>query len=319
MHAERNRKAAATSFTELSYLGYGEYGAAMNMALDEAMRERSSETGAMLVRFYDFKRKSVIYSKFDDASIIKRENADGIEITRRESGGRPIYLSSNVLCYSIAIPERQDGGSDDTEYGVHQRYGRIMADTIAWVAGMGSNELELPGRSSIRFMGEPLAGHAQWRSGFNKGPTLYHGIIVVAPWDAEEIGRIWNIDKKELGRIAGLPSVMGIARRGLGSVAETKLEIVNTFLALIGKRDAVPDTNEDGLLLSRAARLAADKYANDSWVFPRLDSEESERRTIREQRLRNVPFCILWEDSQKPPKVNPRLAESDSEKQVHEA
>lgn len=270
------------------FLGRGTYDAPTNVALDEAMAERSAKTGNTLLRLYDFQTPSIILCEFDSTECLKLDNIGDVRITRRMSSGRPIYVSSNVLCYAVSVPHTKIEGQDNSLRDVHLRYGSLAADAIAEVAGIDRAELTLPRTSSIRFDGKPIAGHAQhWVQGRS---LLYHGIITVAPWDTIEIDRLWRLEKDDLNRIAQLPSVIGIAKRKLGSLEETKTELTNAIVRTLSGGDFVNSREvEMETLLSRAAQLSKETYGNMEWIL-RPDAT----------RVHNSPFCILWEENETP-------------------
>ncbi len=273
------------------FLGYGKYDAATNMAIDEAMQEYSQKNNVTLIRFYDFQHKSIILGAFDNPDCLKLENSSGVDITRRKSGGRPIYISANVLCYSISVPKENNTGQENTPSEVHKMYGNLAADGIAKVAGIDRSELTLPRTSSIRFRENPIAGHAQsWLMGKS---MLYHGIIVVAPWDIAEIDNLWKLNENELQRIAALPSVIGISKNKLNGIDETKKELVKAILESVSGGEFEIDSENKNMkeILERARDLSMETYRKGSWIF-----------APHETRIQNVPFCILWEEDQKPQK-----------------
>lgn len=88
----------------LSNFGYGRYSAQMNMAIDEALFSLSCASKKFFVRFYDFSRPSVILAVFDSPNNFVGDSNDSIDITRRITSGKPIYIDDNALAYCITGP-----------------------------------------------------------------------------------------------------------------------------------------------------------------------------------------------------------------------
>ncbi len=274
--------------SRMNFLGYGVYSAAMNMAMDEAMAAESASTGNSFLRFYDFERPSIILCEFDSIDCLRLDNIDGIDITRRKSGGRPLYLSDNSISYSVSMHLDNADSWANSLHEVHMKFGGLVADAIAKVAGIDRNELTLPRTSSIRFKGRSLAGHAQHLSPGKS--LLYQGLIVIEPWDVQAIDRMWHLEREDLDMIAELPSIRSIARRQLGSSDEIKRELIEAITASLSHGNLVgTEKREKDSLLESAETLAKETYANNGWVLSRTPS-----------RVHKAPFCMLWEENQTP-------------------
>ncbi len=269
--------------TAMKFLGYGKYDAAMNMAIDEAMALRSAATNESFIRFYDFTRPSVILASNDDPKCLRQENLGGIDVTRRKSGGRPIFIDSNILSYSLSVPLGNDTEWASSLKDVHQRFGRLTADAIARIAGIDGSLLQLPRTSSIRYNGNPIAGHGQYLVPGRF--LLYHGVIVVAPWDIERLSKAINISDHDLHRIEMLPCVVDFINEPI-DVSALKDHLVEDVLLSLSAGKFASANGESSEILAGARQLRQEVYANRDWVF-REDA----------QRVHNVPFCILWEEN----------------------
>ncbi|MCL4388736.1 hypothetical protein M1408_02835, partial [Candidatus Marsarchaeota archaeon] len=99
--------------------GYSRNSAAKNMALDEALKELSAKTANTYIRFYDFERDSVILAASDDPGSIRDRSR--VEVTRRETGGKTIYVGENTLAYSISGPLDDNAAGTGPE-ALHRKY-----------------------------------------------------------------------------------------------------------------------------------------------------------------------------------------------------
>ncbi len=279
--------------TATTSLGYGRYGAAMNMAIDEAMSLESAQSGRIFLRFYDFTKPSIILCEHDSKECLKLDNLDGVDITRRKTGGRPLYVTDNSLEYAVAIPISEKDGWAGSLHDVHTRFGGLAADAIASVAGIGREELSLPRTSSIRFNGRSLAGHAQR---LTPGQfLLYEGLVVVEPYDVGAIDKLWRLEKEDLDRIGQLPSIRSIARRKLGTTQDIKDQLMDTMTqALTGGSFEHAQQSTSASILASAERLSRQLYGNPEWVMSDQPS-----------RTHKSPFCMLWEENESPRQRNP--------------
>ncbi len=293
--ASKGMSAVKSIGAELVYLGYGRHGAAMNMAIDEAMMRHAEKERKFFIRFYDFSRPTVVLATSDSAKNIKNTDA-GIEFTRRVSAGKPIYIDDNVLSYSITGPAGHEQVKDPVV--THYYLGSATAEALEATIGSG-HRIELGSAPtgkipySIRAAGgEPIAGHGQFG---HKGPSfLYHGVIAVGKWDAEAINSAINLKEDHYRRIKALPYVSGLAGN-VRSVAEHKRVLMQNMRDAFRRRfAAVSEANAEELsaMLAYARKALVEGhgmgrehgYESNEWLF-RKDIALKE----------DSSFCLLYE------------------------
>ncbi|MGI0100680.1 MAG: lipoate--protein ligase family protein [Candidatus Micrarchaeaceae archaeon] len=265
----------------VSMFGYDVFGAAMNMAIDEAMLELSERTRRSFIRFYNFKRPSIILSSSDHADNIRIENIDGIDVSRRKTGGKPIYLDKNTLSYSIT---GIGAGSDYFKIpeSLHKELGSIIATSIRDMVDP-SVSIGLGRYYSIRANGMPIAGHGQLVRASNA--FLYHGVIAVCKWDHESINHLLRLVPYDYNSLKSLPSIDSISK-SMGMDADYyKEQIIKSMLMGFsenGKADMIGNDDRDAIL-KRAVELSAE-YSDPKYIFRKDGKLKLSSR-----------FCLLWE------------------------
>ncbi len=278
MQSLQKRKENPFGSSRIVLFGYDTFSAAQNMAIDEILKERADKEDRFFIRFYDVAKPSVILGSGDHYDVIKSGSADGCDVSRRMTGGRPIYLDRNTLQYSIAGPLH--GSVDPFPREMHKRFGSILADAIAGLIG-GSHEISMPRSSSIRIDGKPIAGHGQSIS--PNRSFLYHGVVVIRPWDLSMIDALLHVDRKDFTELGTLPNLHDL--RGTKRTAVDKEDLISAMMARlpVGQLEVI-GTAEREAILESSTLLSAEKYANARWVF---------RDDI--QLRRDTRFCILYE------------------------
>jgi|GEM_PF-492141 hypothetical protein len=270
---------------DICYFGYDKLSAGRNMAIDEVLLGRADTEEKFFLRFYDVERPSVILSRNDHYSVIKEE-AEDFDVCRRISGGGPIYLDGNTFQYSITGPLRAGNPLNKNRLWpaeeIHRNLGPMLADAINDIVG-GTQEMVLGRTSSVRVWNRPVAAH-----GHSVRPNhsfLYHGVIVVYPWDVKRIGRLLNMTDADYHEISTLPNIKELAVDGSGQVPYKDL----LRSGLLGKFPKEKLCNisqvERDTILNDSELLYQDYCRNKEWIY----NEDGKL-------IRNSRFCILFND-----------------------
>ena len=189
------------------YFGFDRFSAAKNMAIDEALEKQSSEAKNAYIRFYDFEKPSVILSYSDSKRCLRSEAFDekSIEISRRQSGGKPIYVDDNVLAYSIISPLSDSNKEFESTTRIHHYFGSRIIKAINAFTNIGSDRVSLGNVYSIRIDGRPIAGHAQ--SHTLSRSFFYHGVLAIGKWDAERINKFLDIRREDYDDLKSSPCI----------------------------------------------------------------------------------------------------------------
>ena len=254
--------------------GYSRNSAAKNMALDEALKELSEKTGRIYIRFYDFYRDSVILSASDDPGSIRDRSR--VEVTRRETGGKTIYVGENTLAYSIAGPLNGDSSVSGPE-ALHRKYSSIALGGISDIIGSAA-KVSLGGVYAINVDGMPIAGHAQ---SIGLGHSfLYHGVVAVSRWDSERIREVMNFPESDYEKIGMLPALSDFAKER-GDAGKRRL--MENMLRRVEAKS--PSEEEKRKAEELASRFCSEKYMNGEWI-------EGRGRRLKT----GARFCLLYPD-----------------------
>lgn len=233
----------------------GTYDAATNLALDEVMLDRAAD-GDRTVRVYGFERPSVILARNESPADV-REWRDGVDYTRRDTGGSVIYCDDNALFYSVAAPA--DGAFPERLHRDHYgpRIARALAD-----AGVPEDRLGVGEHFSVRIDGGTVSGNSQRLA---DGAVLYHGVLAVEPWDTDHLAELVRLRERDGERerdfIAGLP---GVADHAPGSPDEVADRVERALVERL-TGGAYGERPLDGAL-EAAEEIADEKYRSDGWV-----------------------------------------------------
>ncbi|MGC8687431.1 MAG: lipoate--protein ligase family protein [Candidatus Micrarchaeia archaeon] len=264
---------------EALYFGYDTEEAATNMAVDEVLEGIAAATGHTFLRFYDTPRNAIVLSISDHPSVIKGSD-EKIEISRRITGGKPIFLGSNTLSYSIEgsidlIAGESKGSMLSNPNILHNVLGTHILEALKKVTGLGSDRMALGDVYSVTVDGKPIVGHAQHLSAKS---FIYHGVIAIDKWDAEFIKQRLVLREGDFERISSLPYVKEFSSLDTQTLKRMIIEeMIKTFdLKSINAK-------EKNVVMERAKELRANVYANSKWV---LRSDEGLKK--------NATFCFLY-------------------------
>jgi len=213
------------------------YSAAMNMAIDEALLEYTTNPA---IRFYRWQSPALSFGysgRFTDVASHQAER----DLVRRWTGGGIVFHGKD-LTYSIAIPV-EEPAFGESSMSIYEKIHRALADALEETGrqpvltahadtdrGTGVNDardscFENPVRADVMIDGKKVAGAAQRRT--------RRGLL-------------------QQGSIQGVDLENGLARRFVQALS--------------------PDYNErklDDKILNRARELAEQKYSTDAWLLKR--------------------------------------------------
>lgn len=269
------------------FFGRDTLNAGMNMAVDEALMMRSAFDKKFYLRFYDFERPSIILSRFDPHTAIK--NADGADVCRRLSGGRPLYMDQNMLGYTVTGPMSKE--TLDLTYSIdtlHRVIGPMLAGAISEIIENG-HEVTLGGSSSIRVDNRRIVGNAYAMGhselDFKNSAFIYHGVVVTAPWNGDLIGKLLNLTDEDCRQISSLPNL-----RDLSVEKESpefyKKRVIEGFVGRFPKSNFENASESDkSKIFEEANELYKSRYSQSWWIYNQKVKPDDD-----------VRFCILYED-----------------------
>ncbi len=267
------------------FFGYDRFGASKNMAIDEVLKETAESEHTNFIRFFDFLNPTIILSISDSPKCIKEKAySESVEISRRRSGGKPIYIDNNVIAYTITGVNLE--GNEELKYAdrVHNYFGKRIIKSIEEITHVDASRIAIGEHFAIKVDGKPIAGHAQ-----NIKPErafFYHGVLAVADWDSASIEKFLRIPEKDLNELHGLPSLLGITQAKM-SLQEAKGRIVERMLANITDGNYYKMGKEEkDKIITEADKLVKEKYDTKDWIL------RSDTANLNEESR----FCLLYHD-----------------------
>ena len=248
--------------SNIIYLGNSKNNVFENMAIDEALMEIAEKENKFFFRTYDFNKDSIILASSDSPNNIKVIDKN-IEVTRRISGGKPIYIDKNVFSYSFIGPlnknsELQNG--DD----IHKFFGSMILNAIKEIS-TSENNIELGKAYAIKVNNKPIAGHGQ-----HIGRThafLYHGVMAIGPWDADKINRYLKLIRSDYEYLKDLPSINKIAKIQKMDNEYYKNEITRRIVKTLNHHfksvETISDIDKKNLEILK--NIKVEKYKSESW------------------------------------------------------
>ncbi|MCL4383289.1 hypothetical protein M1278_01480 [Candidatus Marsarchaeota archaeon] len=276
----------------LVYFGFDEFNAPKNMAIDEVLKKDAEITGNTYIRFYDFKKPSIILSYSDSRECLRKEafNEPSIEITRRSSGGKPIYIDNNILAYSIIGSLNKSNKEFESTAKVHKFFGSHIINAINNITKFDIKRINLGDVYSIRIDGKPIAGHAQF-------PTLsrsffYHGVLAIGKWDAENINKFLNITKQDYENLKLAPCIKDLFKDNankinINEISAIKIKLADLILKFISNNNYKNiEKNKKASIIKEAELLVKIKYSKPTW----LENSSSGIKLKNDSR-----FCLLYD------------------------
>ncbi len=275
------------------YFGYDRFSAAKNMAIDEILKNKCEKDNKIYIRFYDFEKPCVILSYSDSKECLRKDAYENkeIEISRRQSGGKPIYIDSNILAYSIIGSLNKDTTEFASTTSVHNYFGAFIADAINKTVKIDRQRITLGNVYSIKIDGKPVAGHAQF-------PTLshsffYHGVLAVGKWDALKINTLLNLSEADFDALKASPCITDLLKTDkdingdISTIEKIKQNLAKTILELISDNKYQEiNSKEKSIIVSNAENLAYSKYFTKEWI-------EKSSKGIKLKK--DSRFCLLYE------------------------
>ena len=242
------------------------------MAYDEVAAETVAEGGPATVRLYRWTPSTVSLGYANDADIIDWEfcAANGIDVTRRATGGGAIYHDGvGEVAYSIIAPKADLPGDVTASYrqllepvlsafeaaGAEVRFAPEPSESL-WQPMCYLRGLD-PAHDLVGPDGRKVAGNAQHRT---REAVVQHGSLTVAAKPQRHIECFADppVDPADFeSTVTGV----GVDRAALVEELEASLA-------------AWADADDGGWTSAereRAAELVDVKYDNDSWVRDRTD------------------------------------------------
>lgn len=233
----------------------GTYDAATNLAVDELMLDKAKR-GERSLRIYGFERPSVILARNESYSDVKTEE-DGVEYTRRDTGGSVIYCDDSAVFYSVAMPVE-----DEFPEHVHREVlGPRIAEALV-DAGVPADRVGIGEHFSVRIDGRTVSGNSQRKAG---GGLLYQGLIAVEPWDEDRIDELISLRERgqhEREFIASLPGVVEYLDVG---PADARTAVRDALRGSFTRGD-YREEELSGDEKERAEALVDDKYGTEAWL-----------------------------------------------------
>jgi lipoate-protein ligase A len=216
-----------------------------NVALDEALLLGAEAGGSELLRLWECPEYAVVLGaagrlmqEVDEPACL----ADGVPILRRSSGGGAVLLGPGCLNFSLVLRFDRDPALVDLHASYRFILGRFEQALTA----------TFHGTSDLAIGERKFSGNAQQRK---RTHLLHHGTLLYA-FDIEKIGRYLKTPPRE-------PEY----RRGR-SHGEFVTNVLMTRETLI---DAVKEAWPTSALMNElpnemVQQLAAEKYANETWI-----------------------------------------------------
>jgi len=299
---------------KLYNFGYHKLDAGLNLAIDEALF-LNLKNNEIIVRTYDFASEAVILGRNDSISNILNfeENKKKITITRRESGGMPIFVGNETFSFSIigrtTIFNNKDVGFaieqnkffDQHEphqflkpVELHKLLGPAIANSINNIL-KNQIQVEVGDKYSIKLNGAPISGQS---SKIEKGKFLYHGVITIKPLDANKINSLIKLRDGDYEELQSLPALVNLIREDdIEEIEEIKKKLtkeefikeqlkyeIPTEISNILKIKSI-DYEEDKIkeIMKAANNIKKEKYQDLEWI------------KNKDEGLDNRGYCLLYD------------------------
>jgi len=240
-----------------------------NMALDEALMERTAKSGEWICRVYAWSEPTVSFGRnqaaaqyYDPAKLAERH----LTAVRRPTGGRAIYHHREIT-YSVAAPVSSAGGLNESYLLINSLLATALGSLGIPVSIAGARpQAMLPGpipcfdhpsAGELVAGGRKLVGSAQWRA---EKSLLQHGSILV---DDDQ-----SLLAPLLREPVADPPAAATLRDLLGE-APSLADVASAIFSAVSHED--PDVSPlplDRELIESSSRFAA-RYADPAWTWRR--------------------------------------------------
>ncbi len=238
------------------------HGAAMNMAIDEAVAASVADGASPpTIRFYGWSPSAVSIGCFQ--SMEEEVNVDechrlGVDMVRRRTGGGTVFHDEEgEITYSVTAPE------DTMGRDIPESYRTVCGWVIDALASL-EVEGEFVPINDITVRGRKVSGCAQTRRG---GVFLQHG-TVLHTLDVKKMFTLLKVDAEKLmdkgiasaeQRVTSVRELCGCSRE------ELLLALQAAFVR--GKEHALGELSEREVRM--AQDLARTRYGDPGWTFSR--------------------------------------------------
>ncbi len=281
---------------DIVFFGWDRLDAGMNMAIGEVLMKHAREENRFFLRFYDFSRPSVVLGAYSKPDVLKDRNAVGVDFSRRITGGWTIYMDDNMVGYDLAGPLLKNRSVNQIVDPVSVKYlaethkflGPLLAEAVSKVIG-NNHEIRLDAIAGVKVDGGYIASHAQR---IENQSFLYHGVVVVAPWNVAFMDRILRLSDTDKRSITGLPNLTELADDKLHRW-DYKDKLVRAFVSELPKENLNFATDpERNVIFDEAKKLYKEKYSSSRWILSAMGT------LLRD----DDGFCILYDGERRPAK-----------------
>jgi len=287
---------------KLYNFGYNKFDAGLNLAIDEALF-LNLKINEFVVRTYEFASEAVILGRNDNISNILNfeENKNKITITRRESGGMPIFVGNETFSFSIigrtTIFENNISDNKNISSAIeqnkffdqhephqflkptelHKLLGPAIANSINNIL-KNQIQVEVGDKYSIKLNGAPISGQS---SKIEDGKFLYHGVITIKPLDADKIKSLIKLRDGDYEKLQSLPALVNLIREDdIEEIEEIKKKLTKEEFIKEQLKYEIPteisnilkikliDYEEDKIkeIMKSANNINKEKYQNLEWI-----------------------------------------------------
>jgi lipoate-protein ligase A len=248
------------------------------LASQEFFISRTSQfSNQVVIRTAEIAKPAITLARNESLTDIFYQNclADGIDLTRRQSGGSVIFLDKNLLLYSLIFPSRFFPVLNLPV--IHQEIGGKIALALK---DLGVQKVYLGEKFSIALGKGPqfiISGNAVRKT---KDYLLYEGILVLEPLNLEAIQRYIVLRKNEkvneADLISQLPSLFQVCQRKINpqELGEKIADRISGEKWQVLKEEEFPDFKEK-------IKVLEEKYKSSQWLH------------LKEARQKDLGFCLI--------------------------
>lgn len=283
---------------EYEYWGNETFAGKINMALEEYMLWRASQTKKATVRFYSFPEDTVVLGYAQATDALKSTD---VAVVRRATGGSHVQTGKNIIAYSFAVP--RDGSFSNFE-DMRKYYAEHVANAFASI-GIENAEADNVA-SSVNVNGKVVAAHAIiW--GVNS--ALLHGLIVIDPYDMEKLAQRIHLGTRVIGgkvysdydAIKSIPAISKILP-DLAKNSNERVEAIKKILAEVILKQVTKGTHENKVIgsevISASYPLLERRYGKRLWtdthtpVFTKTEIEEIPGEELDGELKEKLGYCM---------------------------
>lgn len=268
----------------------GKMDAATHLALDEVVFERAKH-GHYTLLLPDYDRPMLVLAHDQHPA----DRIGTVAYTRSFTPGGAMLCDRNVFPFSIAVP--RESGCEDYRKDAKATHLHFCSIIQRALADLGVHDSVLGEQFYLKVKREPrnlpLAGTSQR---MESTAQLYHGVITLDAWDAEQLGGMVALrsrnGRSERELIMQLPYVRAYNPRPLD---ELKATLQARLARDIAGTDSIANIPE--ALNEEAAEVVRSVYAADAWLRYAQHSL-NERLSLSLPMQKGLGFCLLGSEFQ---------------------